>query len=156
MENGLMTKAGYSSLVDKLNYYKTTLRAEAREEVNKSLDGNLSENSQFHLARAQQSQIESRISELERIVSNVKIVDISNSNYSGVVAFGAKVRLVNIDSDEEKTFRIVGEYEADPKNGMISYTSPLGRAALGLEEGEEFSIQTPRGEACWQIISISN
>ena len=69
--------------------------------------------------------------------------------------FGSIISLINLDNETERLFQIVGEYEADPKLGKISYKSPLGRATLGLEEGDEFTVETPKGETVWEIISIS-
>ena len=153
MEKIPLTRAGHTALNDELKNLKTVERpavikaiAEAREH------GDLSENAEYHAAREKQSFIEGRVKELEGILGLADVID--TSKLSGSIKFGAFVTLVDEDTDEEKTYQIVGEPEADIENGRLNIKSPLARALIGKEEGDSVEVRTPGGEKAYEILNI--
>ncbi len=153
MEKIPLTRAGHTALNDELKQLKSVERpaviraiAEAREH------GDLSENAEYHAAREKQSFIEGRVKELEGILSLADVID--TSSMSGSIKFGATVELVDEDTDEEKTYQIVGEPEADIENGKLNIKSPLARALIGKDEGDSVEVRTPGGEKSYEILSI--
>ena len=148
-----LTRAGHSALNDELKKLKSVERpaviraiAEAREH------GDLSENAEYHAAREKQSFIEGRVKELEGILSLADVID--PASMSGTIKFGATVQLVDEDTDEEKTYQIVGEPEADIESGKLNIKSPLARALIGKEEGDSVEVHTPGGEKAYEILKI--
>ena len=148
-----MTRQGFTALEGELKLLKSTERpavikaiAEAREH------GDLSENAEYHAAREKQSFIEGRIKEVEAIMSLAEVIDISKM--SGTVKFGATVKLVDEDTDEEKSYQIVGEPEADIESGKLNVKSPLARALIGKDEGDSVEVRTPGGTRSYEILSI--
>jgi transcription elongation factor GreA len=153
MEKIPMTRAGFTALDEELKVLKSVERpaiiraiAEAREH------GDLSENAEYHSAREKQSFIEGRIKELEAIISLAEVID--PTKLSGAIKFGATVTLVDEDTDEKKTYQIVGEPEADIENGMLNIRSPLARALIGKEEGDSVEVKTPGGDRGYEILSV--
>ena len=154
MEKILITRAGHTALNDELKTLKSVERpaviaaiAEAREH------GDLSENAEYHAAREKQSFIEGRVKELEGIISLAEVID--PATLSGTIKFGATVTLVDEDTDEEKTYQIVGEPEADLEKGKLNIKSPLARALIGKEEGDRVEVRTPGGEKAYEILGIA-
>ena len=154
MEKIPLTREGHVALNEELKKLKSVERpaviraiAEAREH------GDLSENAEYHAARERQSFIEGRVKELEGILSLADVID--TSKMSGSVKFGATVEIVDEDTDEEKTFQIVGEPEADIENGKLNIKSPLARALIGKDEGDSVEVRTPGGEKSYEILKIS-
>lgn len=148
-----LTRAGYTALNEELKTLKSVERpaviraiAEAREH------GDLSENAEYHAAREKQGFIETRIKELEAIIGRAEVFD--PEKLSGTIKFGATVELVDEDTDEEKTYQIVGEAEADINNGKLNIASPLARALIGKDEGDSVEVRTPGGEKSYEILSI--
>lgn len=153
MEKIPLTRAGYTALNEELKKLKSVERpaviraiAEAREH------GDLSENAEYHAAREKQSFIEGRVKELEGILSLAEVID--TSRLSGTVKFGAVVTLVDEDTDEEKTYQIVGEPEADIEAGRLNIKSPLARALIGKDAGDSVEVRTPGGEKSYEILKI--
>lgn len=153
MEKIPMTRAGHSALDSELKALKTVERpaviraiAEAREH------GDLSENAEYHAARERQSFVEGRIKELEAMLSRAEVID--PTKLSGAIKFGATVTLVDEDTDEEKTYQIVGEAEADIESGLLNIRSPLARALIGKDEGDSVEVPTPGGGKSYEILSI--
>jgi transcription elongation factor GreA len=153
MEKIPMTRAGYTVLDDELKSLKSTDRpavikaiAEAREH------GDLSENAEYHAAREKQSFIEGRIKELESILGRAEVID--PKKMSGSIKFGATVTLVDEDTDEERTYQIVGEAEADLEKGLLNVKSPLARALIGKDEGDSVEVRTPGGAKSYEILSV--
>ena len=153
MEKIPMTRAGFDTLDEELRALKTVERpaviraiAEAREH------GDLSENAEYHAAREKQSFIEGRIKELESILSLADVID--PSKLSGPVKFGATVTLVDEDTEEERTYTIVGEVEADLERGLLNMKSPLARALIGKDEGDSVEVKTPGGQRSYEVLSI--
>jgi len=153
MEKIPMTRAGFAALDEELKTLKTVERpavikaiAEAREH------GDLSENAEYHAAREKQSFVEGRIKELEAMLSLAEVID--PSKLSGSIKFGATVTLVDEDTDEERTYQIVGEAEADIERGLLNIRSPLARALIGKDEGDSVEVRTPGGEKSYEILTI--
>lgn len=148
-----MTPAGHAALESELKALKSIERpaiikaiAEAREH------GDLSENAEYHSAREKQSFIEGRIKELEGVLSLADVINPASLN--GAIKFGARVTLVDEDTDEEKTWQIVGEYEAKVENGLLNIKSPIARALIGKEEGDSVEVRTPGGQRSYEILKI--
>ncbi|WP_456414820.1 transcription elongation factor GreA [Thiolapillus sp.] len=150
-----MTVQGAEALRQELNELKTVARprviaaiAEARAH------GDLKENAEYHAAREQQSFIEGRIKDIEGKLSNAQIIDVSTLNAGGRVVFGATVDVLDLETDEEHTYQIVGEDEADIRQSRISVTSPIARALIGKTEGDEVEIQVPGGTREFEILEV--
>jgi transcription elongation factor GreA len=116
--------------------------------------GDLKENAEYHAAREQQGFIEGRIKEIEAKLSNAQVIDVAKLNAGGKVVFGATVELSDEDSGDEVTYQIVGEDEADIKNGRISVSSPIARALIGKEEGDVAVVQAPGGTREYEILAV--
>ncbi|MFC3285594.1 transcription elongation factor GreA [Litchfieldella rifensis] len=152
-----MTVAGEARLREELERLKGVERpkvinaiAEAREH------GDLKENAEYHAAREQQGFIEGRIQEIESKLSAAQVIDVTKLPQTGKVIFGVTVELLNLDTDEEVRYRIVGEDEADIKAGKISVTSPIARALIGKEEGDVVVVRTPGGEVEYEIGGVEH
>ncbi len=148
-----MTRGGFTALDEELKQLKSVERpaiiraiAEAREH------GDLSENAEYHSAREKQSFIEGRIKELEALLSLAEVID--PTKLSGTIKFGATVTLSDEDSDEHKTYQIVGQAEADIENGLLNLRSPLARALIGKDEGDTVEVRTPGGTRNYEILSV--
>lgn len=148
-----MTRQGHTALETELKTLKSVERpaiikaiAEAREH------GDLSENAEYHSAREKQSFIEGRIKELEGVLGLAEVID--PTKLSGSIKFGATVTLVDEDTDEEKTWQIVGEHEASIENGLLNIKSPIARALIGKEEGDSVEVRTPGGEKSYEVVKI--
>ena len=118
--------------------------------------GDLKENAEYHAAKEQQGFIEGRIAEIEAKLSNAQIIDILKIARTGKVLFGVTVTVFDTDKDEERTFKLVGDYEADFKQGKISVNSPIARGLIGKAEGDEVSVQTPGGVVHYEIIKVEH
>jgi len=154
MDKVPMTARGFAALDAELKTLKSQERpaviraiAEAREH------GDLSENAEYHSAREKQSFIEGRIQELEGLISRADVID--PSKLSGAVKFGATVTLVDEDTEEEKTYQIVGETEADIGQGLLNLKSPLARALIGKEEGDSVEVMTPGGGKAYEVLKVA-
>jgi transcription elongation factor GreA len=150
-----MTAEGYDRLQEELKRLKSVDRpaiikaiAEAREH------GDLSENAEYHAARERQGFIEGRVLELEDKIARAEIIDVRKLSGS-VIKFGATVTLADEETDEEQTFQIVGEDEADVKQGRLSVTSPLARALIGKSIGESVEVSTPRGARSYEVVTVN-
>lgn len=155
MDKTPMTLHGAERLREELNELKTVKRptviaaiAEAREH------GDLKENAEYHAAREQQGFIEGRIKDIEGKLSHAQIIDVTTLNANGKVVFGATVDVLDIDTDEEITYQIVGEDEADIKQGKISVGSPIARALIGKESGDEVGLDVPGGSREFEIMEV--
>jgi len=154
MEKIPLTRAGFDKLDAELKHLKTVERpaiiraiAEAREH------GDLSENAEYHSAKEKQSFIEGRVKELEGVISLADIIDVAKMK--GAVKFGATVTMADEDTDEEKTYQIVGEYEANIENGLLNMKSPIARALIGKDVGDSAEVRTPGGVKSYEIIEIA-
>jgi len=117
--------------------------------------GDLKENAEYHAAREQQSFIEGRIKQLEGELSHAEVIDVSKLDAGARVVFGATVTLADVENDEQKRYQIVGDLEADIKLSMIAISSPLARALIGKNQGDEVTIDAPAGQREYEIISVS-
>jgi transcription elongation factor GreA len=116
--------------------------------------GDLKENAEYHAAREQQGFIEGRIKQLEAELSNAQLIDVSTLNAGDKVVFGATVVLADVENDEEKTYQVVGDLEADIRQGMIAISSPVARALIGKHEGDTITIDAPAGQREYEIVSV--
>lgn len=155
MERIPMTPEGYERLKEELErLIKIERPAIIKAIAEARAHGDLSENAEYHAAREKQSFIEGRIQELQAKLSRAQVIDPSKINHDKV-AFGAKVRVLDLDTEEEKEFHLVGPEEADVKNGKISITSPVGKALIGKEVGDQVTIKAPAKTLNYEILSIS-
>lgn len=149
-----MTPNGQRMLQDRLKYLKQIERTKNIEDIANARDkGDLSENAEYDAAKEKQAQISRQIKELEHKLSLAHVIDPKGVN-SEKVAFGATVTLSDADTDEHLTYFIVGSDESDISKGKISIESPIARAIIGREKGDEVRVQTPRGVRNFEIISI--
>lgn len=150
-----MTVQGARALEEELKHLKTVLRPQITSAIATARElGDLSENAEYHAAREQQGMSEARIRDIEGRLSGAQIIDVTTIPYTGKVFFGTTVDIVNVESDETMTYQIVGEDEADLKQGKISVTSPIARALVGKEEGEVVVVQTPGGLIEYEIVEV--
>lgn len=141
-----LTARGAEKLREELNHLKTVMRPKITEAIAEArAHGDLKENAEYHAAREQQSFTEGRIKEIESKLSNCQIIDVTQLNHQGKVVFGATVDLEDAETGDALTYQIVGEDEADIKQGMISITSPIARALIGKREGDVATVQAPCG-----------
>ena len=154
MEKIPLTRAGFERLEAELKKLKSEDRPAIIRAISEAREhGDLSENAEYHSAKEKQSFIEGRIKELESVISLAEVID--PSKLSGAIKFGATVKLVDEDTDEEKTYQIVGEYEADLEAGRLNIKSPLARALIGKEEGDSVEVRTPGGEKSYEILDVT-
>jgi transcription elongation factor GreA len=135
------------------------LKSEARPEVIQAIaearaHGDLKENAEYHAAKEQQGFIEGRIKEIEGKLSHIQIIDVTEVDARGKVIFGSTVELYDVQAETETTYRIFGEDEADIGAGLISYTSPIARALIGKNEGDEINFSAPGGDKEYEIIQV--
>src|SRR5690554_3565890 len=149
-----MTAVGFARLEEELRHLKTVARPEVIKAIAEAREhGDLSENAEYHAARERQSFIEGRLAELEDKISRAQVID--PTKLSGdTVKFGATIRVVDEDTEEEIRYQIVGETEADVKAGRIAVTSPIARAMIGKSIGESVEVTTPRGTKAYEILEI--
>ncbi|BAQ69980.1 transcription elongation factor GreA [Rhodovulum sulfidophilum] len=148
-----MTRAGCTALDEELKTLKSVERPAVIRAISEAREhGDLSENAEYHAAREKQSFIEGRIKEIEGLLSRAEVID--PAKLSGPIKFGATVTLADEDTDEEKTYQIVGEAEADIEKCLLNIKSPLARALIGKEEGDSVEVRTPGGERSYEVLSI--
>ena len=152
-----MTVDGAKKLREELDRLKKVERprvvaaiAEAREH------GDLKENAEYHAAREEQGFIEGRVMEIEGKLSNSQIIDVTKIPHTGKVIFGTTLELLDVDTDEELTYQIVGDDEADIKKHKLSVNSPIARGLIGKMEGDEVQIETPGGVKCYEILEVKH
>jgi transcription elongation factor GreA len=156
MKKSPMTITGAQKLRDELHQLKTVARPKVIEAIASARElGDLKENAEYHAAREQQSFIEGRIVEIESKLSNAEIIDISKIKVEDKVVFGATVELINIDTDTEVKYQIVGDDEADIKANMISISSPIARALIGKFVDDIAVVQAPSGKTEYEIIAVN-
>ena len=151
-----MTEARAEQLRAELEHLKRVERPRiVRAIAEARAHGDLKENAEYHAAREQQSFAEGRIQEIESKLSRAQIIDITRLAPDDKVIFGATVTVINLDSDETRVYRIVGDDEADVKAGRISYQSPIARALIGKRVGDEVAVQTPSGTVSYEIDQVA-
>jgi transcription elongation factor GreA len=150
-----MTKEGYKTLLEEVKRLKTVERPAIVKAIEDARShGDLSENAEYHAARERQGFIEGRLAELEDKLARAEVIDISRLSGS-VVRFGATVTVADEDTDEESTYRIVGEEEANISAGRLSVTSPLARALIGKQKGDTFELTTPGGSKGYEVVKVT-
>lgn len=155
MEKIPMTIDGHARLDAELTDLRKNQRPQVIEDIAEArAHGDLSENAEYHAARERQSFIEGRIEELEAVLGRADVID--TSKFEGdTVRFGATVKIVDEETDEERTVQIVGEYEGDIENNKVSLTSPIARALIGKNVGDSVSVATPKGEKDYEVLEVS-
>ena len=150
-----MTVRGAEKLREELNDLKTVARPKVIQAIAEArAHGDLKENAEYHAAREQQGFIEGRIKEIEGKLSHAQIIDVKSLNTGGKVVFGATVEVIDLDTDEEHVYQIVGEDEADIREGLISVTSPIARGLIGKTEGDEVGVEVPGGMRTFEILEV--
>jgi transcription elongation factor GreA len=149
-----MTAAGYHRLQEELQHLKTIERPNIIQAISEArAHGDLSENAEYHTARERQGFIEGRIAELENKLPRVEIIDVSKLKGDRVV-FGATITLVDVDTDREFVYQIVGEDESNIDKGLLSVSAPLARGLIGKSQGDEVEVQTPSGSRAYEILKV--
>ena len=154
MQKFPMTADGYARLEAELKHLKNVARPEVINAIAEAREhGDLSENAEYHAARERQSFIEGRVAELEDKVARAQVIDVSKLS-GKVVKFGATVTIVDEDTDEKMTYQLVGEDEADVKQGRIAITSPIARAIIGKTVGDSVEVMTPKGTRGYEVLKV--
>jgi len=150
-----MTAEGYASLEKEVKRLKSEERPRIIQAIAEArAHGDLSENAEYHAAKEQQSLNEGRVADLEDKLSRAHVIDVSKLS-GDTVKFGATVTIVDEDTDEELTYKIVGDDEADVKDGRIAISSPIARALIGKAEGDSVEVVTPRGGKVYEILKVA-
>jgi len=150
-----MTASGAKRLQAELQELKNVKRPAVISAISEArAHGDLKENAEYHAAREQQSFIEGRINQLESKLSLAEIIDVTTLNAQGKVVFGATVELLNVETDEVVAYQIVGDLEANIKMGKISVNSPIARALIGKEDGDEIIYNAPGGTREYEIVAV--
>jgi transcription elongation factor GreA len=154
MEKVPMTAEGYHALDEELKRLKTTERPAVIAAIGEArLHGDLSENAEYHAAKDRQGWIEGQIAEIEDKMARAQVIDVSKLS-GAQVKFGATVSVIDEDTEEKARYQIVGEHEADVKQGRVSITSPIARAMIGKESGETVEVNTPNGVKAYEITKV--
>jgi len=155
MEKVPMTAEGHSAMMDEIKHLKTVERPRIIKLIEEARShGDLSENAEYHAAKEQQGWMEARVAELEDKISRADVIDITRLS-GETVKFGAKVTLVDEETDDESSYQIVGEFEADVKKGKISVSSPIARAIIGKRKGDSVEVTTPGGGKSYEILRVN-
>ena len=150
-----LTVRGAEKLREELQRLKTVERPRITQAIAEArAHGDLKENAEYHAAREQQALVEARIRDLESKLSHAQIIDVTQIHANGKVVFGATVVLLDLETDEEITYQIVGDDEADIQQGLISVSSPIARALIGKKEGDSVEVNTPGGGKSYEILSV--
>ena len=150
-----MTVEGEARLREELNHLKTVVRPRVIADIATAREhGDLKENAEYHAAREEQGFAEGRIKEIEGKLSDSQVIDVKSLPASSKVIFGTTVTLFNVDTEDTVTYKIVGDDEADVKVKKISYASPIAKAIIGKEEGDEVVVKIPSGEATYEIEKV--
>ncbi|SJZ94318.1 transcription elongation factor GreA [Consotaella salsifontis] len=155
MEKVPMTVSGFETLKEELRRRQQEERPRIIQAIAEARShGDLSENAEYHAAKESQSLNEGRIAELEDLTARAEVIDVSKLS-GDKIKFGAKVTLVDEDTEEEKVYQIVGDQEADVKSGRISISSPIARALIGKSEGDSVEVSAPGGARSYEIMSVT-
>ncbi len=150
-----LTAAGAERLKQELKELKSVKRPAVIEAIAEAREhGDLKENAEYHAAREQQGFIEGRIKELEAVISNAQIIDVTKLPQSGRVVFGCTVDLIDVETEEQVSYQIVGDVEADISANRVAISSPIARALIGKEEGEDVAVEAPGGTKEYEISAV--
>ena len=154
MDKVPMTAAGHAAMMDEIKHLKSVERPRIIRAIEEARShGDLSENAEYHAAKEQQGWTEARVADLEDKISRAEVIDISTLS-GDTVKFGAKVTLVDEDTEDQSAYQIVGEFEADVKKGLISVSSPIARAIIGKRKGDSVEVATPGGGKSYEIVKV--
>jgi transcription elongation factor GreA len=149
-----ITKSGLEKITKELDHLIKTERERLKKVIQEARElGDLKENAEYHAAKEKQSQVEGRIMQLQGVVASARVVDLNSVN-SDKIVFGATVTLLDTEKDTTVKYKIVSEFESDSAQKKISYTSPLGKALIGKEEGDTVTVKAPKGEVEYEIESV--
>ena len=155
MEKVPMTAEGHAAMLEEVKHLKSVERPRIIKAIEEARShGDLSENAEYHAAKEQQGWTEARVAELEDKLSRAEIIDITKLS-GETVMFGAKVTLIDEETDEKTAYQIVGEFEADVKKGKISVASPIARAIIGKKKGDSVEVNTPGGGKSYEIAKVA-
>ena len=155
MDKVPMTAEGHAAMMDEVKHLKSVERPRIIKAIEEARShGDLSENAEYHAAKEQQGWTEARVAELEDKLSRAEIIDISKLS-GDTVKFGAKVTLIDEETDDQTSYQIVGEFEADVKKGKISVSSPIARAIIGKRTGDSVEVSTPGGGKSYEIAKVA-
>lgn len=154
LEKVPMTAAGYAALEAEIKQLKSVERPRIIKAIAEArAHGDLSENAEYHAAKEAQGMNEARVADLEDKFSRAEVIDVGKLS-GDTVKFGATVKIVDEDTDEELTYQIVGDFEADVKSGKLAINSPIARALIGKKKGDSVEVNTPRGHKSYEILSV--
>jgi transcription elongation factor GreA len=154
MEKVPMTEGGFATMMEEIKHLKSVERPRIIRAIEEArAHGDLSENAEYHAAKEQQGWTEARVTDLEDKVSRAEVIDITKLS-GNTVMFGAKVTLIDDDTEKEVAYQIVGEFEADVKKGKISISSPIARAMIGKKQGDSVEVNTPGGGKSYEILKV--
>jgi transcription elongation factor GreA len=155
MDKVPVTKQGFAKMEAELKHLKTVERPSIIKQISEAREhGDLSENAEYHAAREKQSFCEGRIQDLEGRISMAEVIDIATMKGDTTVKFGATVKVVDEDTEEETAYQIVSEYEADLASGKLSLTAPISRALIGKKAGDSVEVTTPKGTKYYEILEV--
>lgn len=150
-----MTIQGARALEEELAHLTKVVRPKLSQDIGEARElGDLKENAEYHAAREQQGMVEARVRDIEGRLQNAVVIDVTSIAHTGKVIFGTTVEIANVETDESVSYRIVGEDEADIKQGKISVGSPIARALIGKEEGDVVAVNTPSGLIEYEIVEV--
>ncbi|MCO8164143.1 transcription elongation factor GreA [Pseudomonas sp. 21LCFQ010] len=150
-----MTVEGARALEEELAHLTKVVRPKLSQDIGEARElGDLKENAEYHAAREQQGMVEARIRDIEGRMQNAVIIDVTTIPHTGKVVFGTTVEIANVETDESVIYKLVGEDEADAKQGKISVTSPIARALIAKEEGDTVVVKAPGGDVEYEIIEV--
>ena len=150
-----MTVEGARALEEELTHLTKVVRPKLSQDIGEARElGDLKENAEYHAAREQQGMVEARIRDIEGRMQNAVVIDVTTIPHTGKVVFGTTVEIANVETDESVIYKLVGEDEADAKQGKISVTSPIARALIAKQEGDTVVVKAPGGDVEYEIIEV--
>lgn len=154
MNENPITKEGFDKVQEELDHLIKVEREELKTTIAEARElGDLKENAEYHAAKEKQAQVEGRIAQLQGIIATSQVINPSEIQ-SDKIVFGATVTILNVETDESVTYKLVGESESDMKQGKVSYNSPLGKALIGKEEGDSVIVRAPKGDIEYEVENI--
>ena len=155
MQRNPITPEGHKRLEEEVKHCKSVLRPQVVRDIEEArAHGDLSENAEYDAAKDRQGLLEARINDLETKLATAEVIDVTKLPAGDRVIFGTTVELMNVQTEDEISYRVVSEYEADVKKGLISYSSPIGRALIGKEVGDEVTVNAPGGDRVFEILDV--
>lgn len=153
-QNEPMTEYGYNLVVSELKNLKEVERPNIVQEISIAREhGDLKENAEYHAAKEKQQFIEARINELTELLSRIRVLDPATLKHNKI-GFGSSFEILDLNTDKKTSYTIVGSVESDPKRGLISFQSPLAKAFIGKEEGDEVNVKLPNGEMDYEVLRV--